>query len=242
MNESSYFIMDSFAKQKELDYVYKTVPDDVRKTIANAQPSEEPSTDFANAIGFVSNFVKNRTAGDLEDITSSMKKNFPLTTIKPTKSVKRNRHRKNLLTSIEKRKLGLQNLPKNLKYKSFTKLHKAWQTYIEGFLNLDVSTSTPNQDMLHTHLAKADYTGCLLMVTRSKCPSYIGVKGIVILETKNTLKIICPDDQLRTIPKRDSVFMFIIRKWTFTLFGNHLNIRPSERASRKFRSRVTIDL
>lgn len=62
------------AKQKELDYVYKTVPDDVRKTIANAQPSEGPSTDFANAIGFVSNFVKNRTAGDLEDITSSMKK------------------------------------------------------------------------------------------------------------------------------------------------------------------------
>ena len=52
--------------------------------------------------------------------------------------MKRNRHRKNLLTSIEKRKLGLQNLPKNLKYKSFTKLHKAWQTYIEGFLNLDV--------------------------------------------------------------------------------------------------------
>lgn len=52
--------------------------------------------------------------------------------------------------------------------------------------------------MLHTHLAKADYTGCLLMVTRSKCPSYIGVKGIVILETKNTLKIICPDDQLRS--------------------------------------------
>jgi len=234
--------MDSFAKQNELDYVYKTVPDVIRKTIDNSHTSQGPPTDFANAVEFVSNFIKNRTVGNLEDITSTLKKNFPLTTIKPTKATKRNRHKKNLLTSVERKKLGLQKLPKNLKYKSFVKLHKAWNEYIETFLNLDISTSAPNQDILHTHLAKADYTGCLLMVTRSKCPSYIGVKGIVILETKNTLKIICADDQLRTIPKKDSVFMFIIRKWTFTLFGNHLNIRPSERASRKFKSRTTIDL
>ena len=120
--------------------------------------------------------------------------------------------------------------------------------------------------MLYQKIAKADYHGCLLMVTRSKCPSYIGAKGIVVLETKNTFQIICEDDKLKSInflkfirqfeifnvihvfffgaviPKRDSVFMFTISRWTFTLFGNHMNIRPSERASRKFKSRPTIDL
>jgi len=234
--------MDTFAKQNELDYVYKVVPDHVRKAIENAQPSCGPSTDFASAVQFVSKFIENRTIGNLDEIFATMKKNFPLTTVKPTKTVKRNRHKTNMLTSIERRRLGLQNLPNNLKYKSFVELHTTWRDYIEKFLNLDVSMSSPNQDMLNTHLAKADYTGCLLMVTKSKCPSYIGVKGIVIMETKNTLKIICADDKIRTIPKRDSVFTFIIRKWTFTLFGNQFNIRPSERASRKFKSRTTIDL
>ena len=53
--------------------------------------------------------------------------------------------------------------------------------------------------MLYQKIAKADYHGCLLMVTRSKCPSYIGAKGIVVLETKNTFQIICEDDKLKII-------------------------------------------
>lgn len=54
-----------------------------------------------------------------------------------------------------------------------------------------------NQEQLHQRIGKADYHGCLLMVTRSKIPSLVGVKGIVVLETKNTFQIICEDDQLR---------------------------------------------
>lgn len=53
--------------------------------------------------------------------------------------------------------------------------------------------------MLYERIAKADYHGCLLMVTRSKCPAYIGSKGIVVLETKNTFQIICEDDELRSM-------------------------------------------
>ena len=70
--------------------------------------------------------------------------------------------------------------------------------------------SSPNQDMLNTHLAKADYTGCLLMVTKSKCPSYIGVKGIVIMETKNTLKIICADDKIRSMIMKSNTYFIIL--------------------------------
>lgn len=36
------------------------------------------------------------------------------------------------------------------------------------------------------------------MVTRSKCPSYIGAKGIVVQETKNTFQIICEEDKLKS--------------------------------------------
>lgn len=60
------------------------------------------------------------------------------------------------------------------------------------------SAKAANKDLLYQRIAKADYHGCLLMVTRSKCPSYIGAKGIIVLETKNTFQIICEDDQLRS--------------------------------------------
>ena len=143
---------------------------------------------------------------------------------KPVKENKQNRNRKKVLTSIEKRKLGLHKLPRTgLKYRSFASLHKFWVEYMENFLDLEAryanclrhkahvlkkfklifyfklcSTSGANQDLLHQRIAKADYHGCLLMVTRSKCPSYIGAKGIVVLETKNTFQIICEDDKLKS--------------------------------------------
>lgn len=59
--------------------------------------------------------------------------------------------------------------------------------------------ASSNQDLLHTRLAKADYHGCLLMVARSKCPPHVGLKGIVLIETKNTFQIICEDDQIKSI-------------------------------------------
>ena len=66
------------AKQNELDYVYKVVPDHVRKAIENAQPSCGPSTDFASAVQFVSKFIENRTIGNLDEIFATMKKVYQL--------------------------------------------------------------------------------------------------------------------------------------------------------------------
>ena len=60
------------------------------------------------------------------------------------------------------------------------------------------SANASNQDQLNNRLAKADYHGCLLMVTRSKCPSHVGLDGIVVMETKNTFQIICKDDRTKS--------------------------------------------
>ena len=34
-------------------------------------------------------------------------------------------------------------------------------------------------------------------VAQSKCPSYVGISGIVVQETLNTLQVVCKDDKLR---------------------------------------------
>lgn len=44
---------------------------------------------------------------------------------------------------------------------------------------------------------KADYHGCYLTVSKSKCPSYVGTTGIVLMETKNIFKIITKDDKFK---------------------------------------------
>lgn len=49
-----------------------------------------------------------------------------------------------------------------------------------------------------TQIHKADFHGAKVKVVRSKCPSLVGIKGIVILDTKNTFKVIGKDDILRS--------------------------------------------
>jgi RNase P/RNase MRP subunit p29 len=44
--------------------------------------------------------------------------------------------------------------------------------------------------------------GVVRAVTRSKCPSLIGLEGIVLLETEQTFQIITPENQLRGAPAR----------------------------------------
>nr|SVE73904.1 EOG090X0GV5 [Daphnia atkinsoni] len=220
--------------------IYQPLPVEIRVTLEQQSwiLGSTKSNEKKGGEGFLMSFVQPRTSTDIGDLTTQFKKHA-----KPTKDNKKTRTRKKALTAIEKRRLGLHKLPKvGIKYKACAPLHQLWVEYMENFLELENSAGGANKDLLYQRIAKADYHGCLLMVTRSKCPSYIGAKGIVVLETKNTFQITCEDDQLKIIPKRDSVFNFRISKWTFTLFGNHMNIRPSERAARKFKSKPTIDL
>ncbi len=55
-----------------------------------------------------------------------------------------------------------------------------------------------NLSQLNQKVMKADYHGSLLSVVRSKCPSYIGVKGILLQETQNTLRLIDTDNKIRS--------------------------------------------
>nr|SVE70765.1 EOG090X0GV5 [Daphnia similis]SVE71394.1 EOG090X0GV5 [Daphnia similis]SVE72027.1 EOG090X0GV5 [Daphnia similis]SVE72654.1 EOG090X0GV5 [Daphnia similis] len=235
---------DENNKESEM-MIYKPLPVEIRVTLEQQSLLSHPtqSSIKKSEEGFLMSYIQPRTPVIPEDLTTQFKKNFPLKIGRPAKENKKTRTRKKALTSIEKRRLGLHKLPKTgIKYKACAPLHQLWVEYMENFLELENSANAANKDLLYQRIAKADYHGCLLMVTRSKCPSYIGAKGIIVLETKNTFQIICEDDQLRIIPKRDSVFTFNVSKWTFTLFGNHMNIRPSERAARKFKSKPTIDL
>lgn len=86
-------------------------------------------------------------------------------------------------------------------------------------------------------LQKADYHGCFLVVAASKCLPYVGCKGIVIMETKNTFKIITIKDTVKTIPKNKTIFAFKLRGKIFKIYGNNFRQLPSERCRAKFKNK-----
>jgi len=53
-------------------------------------------------------------------------------------------------------------------------------------------------DQVSMTLYRADYHGAFLKVTRSKCASLVGKSGIVLMDTKNTFKMLGEDNILRS--------------------------------------------
>ena len=57
--------------------------------------------------------------------------------------------------------------------------------------------STNDLDAAQLKISKADFHGCLMTVSRSKCPSVIGTTGIMIKESKHMFNIITKKDELK---------------------------------------------
>ena len=76
-----------------------------------------------------------------------------------------------------------------------------------------------------SHLADAELLGCKITVTKSKCPSYVKVSGIVVQETANVLKLVTEDDRVKLLPKKGSSFSFELHKQIFELTGEMLSAR-----------------
>ncbi|CAH0392266.1 unnamed protein product [Bemisia tabaci] len=147
---------------------------------------------------------------------------------------------KTSLSISKKRQLGLYSLPRNtISYADALPMHQLWLEYIQPFLpNMKVK---PNVEQ-RLKFFKQEYIGAMIEVVRSKCPSLVGLRGIVIFETKFTFKIVCEDDISKIIPKASCVFSVIIDKVCLTIYGNYFVVRPAERINKKIKQKVLFDL
>ncbi|KAI0223499.1 Ribonuclease P protein subunit p29 [Lamellibrachia satsuma] len=152
------------------------------------------------------------------------------------------RAKRKTLTARERRQLKLFEIqPAQQRYDMYVPLHELWNDYIRDLLKFDKATEK-SFPTLEERLLKADYHGCIITVTRAKCPSLVGACGIVLQETKNTLRIIAKDDRLKTIPKQNTVFTIKIDGYVVTIYGNNFRYKATDRSSRRFRTRHTIDM
>ncbi|KAJ2811574.1 RNase P/RNase MRP complex subunit [Coemansia furcata] len=151
---------------------------------------------------------------------------------------KKKRGGRKTITAKERRLLHVYDIPKEAqKYSLFQPLHLLWTAYVRGVIG-----DKKGEQMLG-RVMRADMHGALLSVTRAKCPNYVGMRGIVAQETKNVFRIITPDDRLLVVPKAHCVFMVELPSQERCLiYGNQFVFRASDRASKKFKPKPSIDL
>ncbi|KAJ5070941.1 ribonuclease p subunit p29 [Anaeramoeba ignava] len=148
-----------------------------------------------------------------------------------------------ILSSKERKKKQIYKIqPENIEYLKYIPLNHLWNQYIDQlFQDINLSDKKISQSIL-SKIARADFHGCILTVIKSKCPSLIGINGIVLQETKSTFKIITKENKLKSIPKKSCIFGLKIQNQFFTIYGQHIEYRAAERSSRKFKSKTNLNL
>ncbi|PIK47047.1 putative ribonuclease P protein subunit p29 [Apostichopus japonicus] len=151
-----------------------------------------------------------------------------------------NLRKKQVLSAADKKQLKLFDIPEDQqKYKLYEPLHHLWLAYMRDCLRIPpISAQAQGIKLL-----KCDLHGSFMKVTKSTCPTYIGMCGILLQETKNTFKIITQADQLKTVPKANCEFTFVVDELVVTIHGKHFRLKSSERALKgKIKDKITIDM
>ncbi|KAL8850023.1 MAG: hypothetical protein Q9221_005040 [Calogaya cf. arnoldii] len=173
------------------------------------------------------------------------------------------------LSAKEKRITGIYDINKESQnYGIYVPLYRMWLAYIWEILGMVKGKQTwVTAQAAGAKLASADFHGAKLMVVRSKCVSTVGLRGIVVRDTKFTFQIITEKNELKTIPKTHTVFRFQIPQpdaidkvadpdetkdisademrpnaLTFELHGSSFEQRAIDRATKKFKQRNMTEL
>ena len=104
------------------------------------------------------------------------------------------------LSAKEKRITGIYDVPNEAKrYEIYVPLYRMWSSYMREILGIEDKQHTfitaQNKGSI---LASADYHGAEVLVVRSKCAGMVGLKGIVIRDTKFTFQIITEKNELKS--------------------------------------------
>ncbi|XP_036202249.1 ribonuclease P protein subunit p29 [Myotis myotis] len=151
------------------------------------------------------------------------------------------RRRARGLSARQRRALRLFDIkPEQQRYDLFLPLHELWKQYIRDLCNGLRPDTQPQA--IQAKLLKADLHGAIVSVTKSKCPSYVGVTGILLQETKHVFKIITKEDRLKVIPKLGCVFSVETDGFVSYIHGSKFQLRSSERSAKKFKAKGTVDL
>lgn len=157
------------------------------------------------------------------------------------------------LSAKQCRQLGLHDIPRDgQKYATFVPLHNLWLGYVREILGSEVYTGGQGAA---AKLSAADFHGAEIEVVRSGCVGRVGIKGIVIKDTRFTFEVITAKNKIKTVPKEGTMFRVEIpppdgttpqvapetnappaaKNLVIEILGDQFNLRSVDRANRKFK-------
>ncbi|KAF2428340.1 RNase P/MRP, p29 subunit [Tothia fuscella] len=182
------------------------------------------------------------------------------------------------LSAKQKRALQIYAIPKpQQKYEIYIPLHRMWCGYIREILGIDIKKISPEGYGRFVEpkgagplLASADYHGALVEVVRSRCVSRVGLRGIVLRDSKFTFEVVTRGNEVKVVPKEHTVFGFEVplfdgeeegkegdgvvgegeggeverkfRPFRFEIHGHAFEARAPERVTRKVAPHIPKDL
>jgi ribonuclease P protein subunit POP4 len=169
------------------------------------------------------------------------------------------------LSARQKRALMLYEIPKSeQKYEIYEPLNRMWIGYIQEVLGL-VEGGGMVTSAAAAKLCSADFHGAELEVVRSRCVSRVGVKGIVVKDSRFVFEVVTRGNEVKVLPKEHTIFRFTVpwpgkkvdggegkdgdvdaekkaKDLVFELHGDQFEYRAADRANRKFKSHFLPDL
>lgn len=198
------------------------------------------------------------------------KKRQDARTAKAASKARRKTQKPRPLSAKQKRALCIYELSKEeKKYVIYEGLHRMWCGYIREVLGLSPAASSKRTAFVTPQgagplLASADFHGALVEIVRSRCVSRVGVRGIVVKDTKFTFEIITNENEVKIVPKEHTIFKFEVplqyeqldnlddeeaqvedverKNLVFELHGSQFESRPVDRATKKFKMHLSRDL
>lgn len=221
--------------------LYSTVPSTV-KDLSDPQRKKKRKSEAVNSLLTECLPASRLSAGEVENLQNkyllldSVRKAW-----KPTSTTRC----RNTLSARDRRRLKVFEIKKEgHKFEDYIPLHRLWQGYMRDLLDIkrfEAKTAGPKKEN-YERLLKADYHGCMIVVRKSRCPSLLGVAGIILMETRNTFKIISKDNKIKCLPKAHCLFSFELDGYMFTLAGNQFCVKSSLRVRKKFKFKRPVDV
>lgn len=162
-----------------------------------------PKINKETADKYIKDFLKDHLPdSDKHQVDTEENWRFPLEKIgEDRKKRKVKSQKKKLLSRNEKQKLGLSKLTKTgWDYSKILPMNKIWIGYMDE--NLEFAKRAPtwteaDYTSFCAVLNKSELIGAEISIIRSSTPSYIGIKGIIVYETKFTFQIVSSDSKFK---------------------------------------------
>ncbi len=158
------------------------------------------------------------------------------------------------LSARERRRKGFYDVPRDgQKYHIFEPLHSLWLGYAREVLGSGLYSGGPQAA---ARMVTADFHGAEVEVVRSQCVSRVGLKGIVIKDSKFVFEIITRKDRVKIVPKEGTMFRVEVppedekkpqdaaadetsvppQPFVFEVLGDQFLYRSADRANKKFKA------